>query len=182
MTWAAATTWAANLSFTNGSTVYDNWRLPTVTPVNGSSFNYVVSYDGSTDYGYNVSKQGTAFAGSTGSEMAHLFYNTLNNKSYCPVSTNCSPSPQAGWGLTNTSPFTNLLASYYWSGSGYAPATGGAWHFDFGYGFQGAGVEGNGFYALAVSPGDVAAVPEAETYALMLAGLGLIGWRAKRRG
>jgi len=40
----------------------------------------------------------------------------------------------------------------------------------------------NNLYALAVSPGDVAAVPEAQTYALMLAGLGLIGWRARRRG
>jgi MYXO-CTERM domain-containing protein len=40
----------------------------------------------------------------------------------------------------------------------------------------------NNLYALAVSPGDVAAAPEAQTYALILVGLGLIGWRARRRG
>ncbi len=32
-----------------------------------------------------------------------------------------------------------------------------------------------------VSPDMVAAVPEPETYALMLAGLGLVGWVASRR-
>lgn len=40
------------------------------------------------------------------------------------------------------------------------------------------------FHAWAVSSGDIgiSAVPEAQTYAPMLAGLGLIGWRARRRG
>ena len=56
------------------------------------------------------------------------------------------------------------------------------WYFLTDLGFQGYGGQSNEFYALAVRPGDVAAVPEAETYALMLAGLGLIGWRARRRG
>lgn len=185
MTWAAANTWAANLSFYDAvnNITYDNWRLPTVNPINGASFNYTTSYNGSTDWGYNVSEQDTAFAGSTGSEMAHLFYNTLNNKGYCPVSTDCTPQPQAGWGLTNTGPFTNLQADLYWSGLEYAPSTGHAWNFSFNYGYQVADYKGVvGFYALAVSSGDVAAVPEAQTYALMLAGLGLIGWRARRRG
>ena len=63
----------------------------------------------------------------------------------------------------------------------YAPIPGYAWNFGFAPGGQGAGIDA-GLYALAVSPGDIAAVPEAETYALMLAGLGLIGWRARRRG
>jgi len=40
------------------------------------------------------------------------------------------------------------------------------------------------YHAIAVTDGDigVAVVPEARTYALMLAGLGLVGWRAARRG
>lgn len=181
MTWSEANTWAGNLSFTDGVKVYDNWRLPTVNPVNGTSFNYNASYNGSTDVGYNVSEQGTAFAGSTGSEMAHLFYNTLDNKSYCPVSANCSPSPQTGWGLTNTGPFTNLQAGVYWSATEYTPYPYGAWDFNFSTGRQRAGDLTTRLYALAVSPGDVAAVPEAETYALMLAGLGLVGAMARRR-
>ena len=185
MTWSAANTWAANLSFTNGINVYDNWRLPTVNPVNGSSLNYGLSYNGSTDYGYNVSEQGTAFAGSTGSEMAHLFYNTLNNKGICDPALStvsfCS-GPQAGRGLTNRGPFTNLQADSYWSAPEYAPFTNEAWGFDFsGSGFQGSVTKNADLYALAVSPGDVAAVPEAESWAMLLAGLGLIGVAVARR-
>ena len=183
MNWSEAITWAANLSFTDGVRVYDNWRLPTVNPVNGTSLNYNVSYNGSTDYGYNVSEQGTAYAGSTSSEMAHLFYNTLDNKGYTtPSSVYPSYTVQVGWGLTNTGPFTHLQADYYWSATENAPYSGGAWGFYFSNGAQAANIKDDSFNALAVSSGDVAAVPEAQTYALMLAGLGLIGWRARRRG
>jgi hypothetical protein len=183
MDWVTANTWAANLSFFNPLTnqTYADWRLPTVEPINGASFNYDLSYNGSTDFGYNISEQGTAFAGATGSEMAHLFYNTLNNKGFCSVSVDCSPAPQAGWGLTNTGPFTNLLAGVYWSATEYAPGTGNAWSFGFEFGYQEAFGKFGGFTALAVSPGDVAAVPEAQTYVLMLAGLGLVGWRLRHR-
>ena len=181
MTWAAASVWAANLSFVDAvnNITYDNWRLPAVNPVNGSSFNYSNSYDGSTDVGYNISEQSTVFAGSTANEMAHLFYNTLDNKGYCPVSTNCSPA-QVGSGLSNTGPFTNLQAGYYWSALEYAPHTNSAWLFHFGLGYQAPEVKTNGFYALAVSPGDIAAVPEADTWAMLLAGLGLVGAGVRR--
>lgn len=182
MTWASANTWAANLSIvdTVNNITYDNWRLPTVTPINGSTFNYIESYDGSTDRGYNVSEQGTVFAGSTASGMAHLFYNTLNNKGLCPVGADCS-SAQPGWGLTNTGPFTNLQAGYYWFATENAPNTDLAWVFSFDRGFQSAGIKSAGFYALAVSSGDVGAVPEADTWAMLLAGLGLVGAATRRR-
>lgn len=181
MTWAAANTWAANLSFIDAvnNITYDNWRLPTVNPINGSSFNDSNSYNGSTDLGYNISEQGTVYAGSTANEMAHLFYNTLDNKGYCPVSTNCSTA-QVGWGLS-TGPLTNLQASYYWSGLEYAPRTNSALLFNFGLGYQAPEVKSSGFYALAVSPGDIAAVPEADTWAMLLAGLGLVGGAGLRR-
>ncbi|MBW8363350.1 MAG: PEP-CTERM sorting domain-containing protein [Rhizobium sp.] len=186
MTWAAANTWAANLSFYDvvNNITYDNWRLPTVNPVNGTSFNYTTSFDGSTDVGYNVSEQGTLFAGSTGSEMAHLYYNTLNNKGYCPVSTNCSPAPQGGWGLNNTGPFTNLQVGGYWSATEYAPDTAVyAWYFAFNSGLQYSVGKNAYLSALAVSPGDIgiAAVPEADTWAMLLAGLGLVGAVTGRR-
>ena len=84
--------------------------------------------------------------------------------------------------LENVGPFVNFQSDIYWSGTEYAPSTGSAWNFVTFYGRQNVNTKANSFYALAVSPGDVAAVPEAQTYALMLAGLGLIGWRARRRG
>ena len=167
MTWAAANTWAANLSFTDGVNTYDNWRLPTVTDTGTSGCNFA---DTGTDCGYNVDT-------ATG-EMAHLFYDELGNKAFYDAA---GAGPQTGWGLTNTGPFTNLQANYYWSATEDAP-TGNAWNFYFYDGYQRTDLKHGGFYALAVSPGDVAAVPEAQTYALMLAGLGLIGWRVRRRG
>ncbi|HEX7972310.1 MAG TPA: DUF1566 domain-containing protein [Thiobacillus sp.] len=170
MTWADATTWAANLSFTDGVHTYDNWRLPTVSPVNGTIFNTNGSYNGSTDVGHNVN--------TVTSEMSHLFYAELGNKAYLDT----AGVPQAGWGLTNTGSFTNLQADYYWFTTEFAPSPESAWFFLFNVGYQDAATKTSAMYALAVSPGDVAAVPEAETYALMLTGLGLIGWRARRRG
>jgi len=171
MTWDAANTWAANLSITDAvnNLTYNNWRLPTVVDTGTPGCDY--AYTG-TDCGHNVDT-------ATG-EMAHLFYDELGNKTYYDTSGN---SPQSGWGLTNTGPFTKLQAHNYWSATEYAPDTNYAWYFDMYSGYQSAGTKNNnGMYALAVSPGDVAAVPEAETYGLMLAGLGLIGWRARRRG
>lgn len=169
MTWAAANTWAANLSFTDGVNTYDNWRLPIVidTGTSGCDFAYT-----STDCGYNVN--------TATSEMAHLFYDELGNKAYF---TTAGASPQAGWGLTNTGPFTNLQLQpgIYWSGSVYAPDISRAWYVDFSIGRQYHNPTYAGYYALAVSPGDVAAVPEADTWAMLLAGLGLVGWRTQRR-
>lgn len=175
MTWSDAKTWAANLSFTDGVNVYDNWRLPTTTDTGSAGCDYANS---GTDCGYNVAP--------TSSEMAHLYFVTLGNQSYF-TTTGVESGAYAGGAnpnstLDNTGPFTNFQSSYYWSGTEYAPDPSGAWLFGTDSGTQGGGDKADSFYALAVSPGDVAAVPEAETYALMLAGLGLIGWRARRRG
>lgn len=188
MAWVTAVAWAKNLSIVDAvnNINYANWRLPITNPINGVSYNISPSNNGSTDRGDNISEQGTPFAGSTASEMAHLFYNTLDNKSDCPVYTNCILSTQVGWGLTNTGPFTNLQPSGYWSGSGIPYTSDSsvnfAWDFDFYNGYQDLDVKDYGFYALAVSDGDVAAaIPEPETYAMMLAGLGLLSFVAHRR-
>ena len=177
MTWAAANTWAAQLSFYNPLTnqTLDDWRLPTTTDTGTIGCDF--AYSG-TDCGYNVNP--------ASSEMAHLYFVTLGNQSV--LTTTGADSGAHGGGvnpgstLDNTGPFTNFQSNLYWSGAEYAPSPSSAWVFGTGDGFQTIFGKAYSFYALAVSPGDVAAVPEAETYALMLAGLGLIGWRVGRRG
>jgi hypothetical protein len=186
MHWDDAMAWAAALSFTDGVHVYDNWRLPLVGPVNGSGFIYTNSNVGTTDWGYNVSASGTAHAGSTASEMAHLFHNTLGNAGKCDPTTssvNVCVNPPAVWGLTNTGPFINFAEASYWSATEFAitPNPNRAWRFDFNNGFQGDWRKDLWGFALAVTPGDVAAVPEAHSWAYLLAGLAGLGATQGRR-
>lgn len=181
MTFNNAYIWAAGLSFTDGVHVYDNWRLPTLEPANGVSFNFTITNNGSTDKGFNFSAPGTLYAGSTTSELAYMFYNNLGNPGlYTPagVATNCNVSP-SNTCLDNVGPFSTLQASSYH----FFPNGTGAYFF-MRSGFQGATIGLDERYAWAVSPGDVgvaAAVPEADTWAMLLAGLGLVGVMARRR-
>jgi hypothetical protein len=177
MTWSEATTWAANLSYFDSvrNVTYDDWRLPTTTDTGTPGCNFANS---GTDCGYNVNP--------ASSEMAHLYFTELGNLSSY-TTTGVNSGAYAGGSnpnstLDNTGPFTHYQSNNYWSGTEFAPDPSSAWLFSTYVGSQYSHGKTSGLYALAVRPGDVAAVPEAETYALMLAGLGLIGWRARRRG
>jgi len=85
------------------------WRLPDVTPVDGLQFNTSPSYDGSTDVGYNVSAPGSAYPGTTVSELAHMFYATLGNTGRIDMGGINNPA----YGLINTGPFTFPSNPYY---------------------------------------------------------------------
>lgn len=132
---------------------FSDWRLPTSKPTNGS----VVCQ---------------AY-GCTSSEMGHLYYTELQNTANH---------------FTNRGDFQNLLAGPYWSstdrpvGAGSSPQT---WVFGMRDGFQWATTYGyRNVYAMAVRNGDVLAVtsvPEPESYALLLAGLGVVSGMARRR-
>ena len=93
----------------------------------------------------------------TNSQMGELYYTALDNAAFGP--------------LSNTGPFKNLQSNFYWSGTEYAPGPNSAWGFYTGDGFQVATIKTNALYALAVRPGDVAAVPEPGVVALLLSGL-----------
>ncbi len=121
MTWYQAQDWINTLNISN-YLGYNNWRLPETLPVNGSSYNYNWSDDGSTDKGYNIT--------SPNSEMSYLFHVDLGNKSYCDTFGNC---PQPGNGLINKGPFTNLTPGYYLSN---LTPNNDVWFFDFGDGHQ----------------------------------------------
>lgn len=158
MTWYTAQSWIGAMNAAN-YLGYSDWRLPTITDTGTPGCNF--SFSG-TDCGYNVN--------TVTSEMAHLFYDELGNKSYFNTD---GTGPQAGWGLTNTGPFNNLQSSYLWSGTEYAPDTRFALVFSFYHGGQGTTSNGDNLYALAVRPGQIAAVPVPG--AMWLLGSGLIG-------
>lgn len=156
MTWASANAWAANLSFTDtiNNITYDNWRLP-------STLQYDASCS-STSYEY----------GCTGSELGHLFYVAFGGvagESH-PLNLNA-----------NYILFDNIMDVYWSMTAGTSPSV--AWTFDMDDGRQAALLKTLEFRAWAVSSGDVgiAAIPEANTWAMMLAGLGLIGAAVRRR-
>lgn len=152
MTWGEASTWAANLSYYDSvrGVTYDDWRLPSVGPSNGVGFNYNYSPLGDTDVGYNISNPA--------SEMSYMHYVNLGNPGFHTTSgavSGCYVSSSVTC-LDHIGPFINLQASFYWSGTEYAPVTSGAWNFNFSNGGQGAVDKSNALFAWAVRPGDVA--------------------------
>ena len=85
---------------------------------------------------------------------------------------------------SNYNLFSNVQSYYYWSATEYAPGTGVAWHFTFDGGAQDGGNETSSLYGWAVHAGDVGAppsVPEPGALSLMLMGLALVGFAARRR-
>ena len=180
MTWEESMVWVAQLEYGG----YANWRLPTTSPVNGTSFNYDFVFDGSSDRGYNISASGTTHAGSIGSEMAYMYYNNLQGMGDYTIYGDYVGCTSLGTDMclvNGTGPFINI-GSHYWSGSEYLPDSSNAWQFAFIQGGQNYDTKAeSGRYAWAVRDGDVAAIPEAETYAMFLVGLGLVSaatrWR-----
>lgn len=140
MTWDTANLWitAMNANGGTGHLGINNWRLPTLSPVNGSTFNTGGSNNGTTDVGYGATGIGwQTGSGAFVSEMGYMYYANLGNLGFCTPNGSGSPTScdvQTGLGLINTAPFSNLQSDLYWSGLEFALNTSGAWGFHFGDG------------------------------------------------
>jgi len=169
MNWGIAVGWADNLVTGGGSTAISDWRLPMMSVA--ASCNW--SDTGGTNCGLN--------AATGSSELASLYFGTLGNAS---ASFDIDGNRLSGAGLTNTGSFVNLISGNYWMGTADTdfPADA-AWSLNTEDGVQSRAPQFQPFSAMAVRSGDVlvTAVPEPETYALMLAGLALMAGVARRR-
>lgn len=174
MNWATANLWIEAMNEAKFLGV-DRWRMPVVRPVDGVEFDYAFRHDGSADQGYNISAPGTVHAGSTGSEMAHMYYNTLGNLAWCDpgFETSCVLQPGGGF-LQNRGPFETLQAFNYWSGTEYEPVPSNAWRFGFQLGPQLAANKDLSFHVWAVMDGDIALIPLPPAAWLFAAALGLL--------
>lgn len=170
MVWDTANLWISAMNVA-GYKGFHNWRMPTVRPLNGESWNLTVSYDGSTDKGYNNY--------STSMELSNLFYSTLGNLGVCNTSGGCGGGANgyAEWGLINTGPFLNFTnVDRYWTKIENPANSARAFDFDFERGQTGTGNKDGTFFVWAVLDGDVAkltAVPVPA--AAWLFGSGLLG-------
>lgn len=116
------------------------------------------------DQGYGGSRQWT-LPTVAGNEMAELVFGELGG------------SP--GNARPNTAFFDNEPEYTHWLQEQAAGAPQYAWNFGY-YGGQQAEYKWQSYAAWVMTPGQVAAVPESTTGAMLLAGLGALGWLTRR--
>ena len=161
LNWSDANAWAASLNI-SGIT---EWRLPDTMQPDSSC-------DDQIDGGI-FGPQGFR-TNCTGSEMDNMFYNVLGGV----ASSDIADTHNANYDL-----FSNIISSFYWSGTERADATTSAWTFRFDDGSQRSlNKSVDLIYAWAVHSGDVSVVPIPATAWLFGSGLlGLVGMARRKK-
>ena len=141
----------------------------------GYNTNGLMNWDAANTWAANLNYGGfDDWRLSASSEMEHLFYSELDGVRGHNIAITHN---NANYNL-----FTNIQSGSvgaYWSGNSVDADR--AVAFAFQNGAEGAFNKAAGHYAWAVHSGDVGLVPEPETYAMILAGLGLVGFMARRQ-
>jgi hypothetical protein len=175
---AASNTFGLTYGTNYGNDVYGN---PSVINSNGTATwggaqKWISAMDAANYLGYSdwrLPTSDTCFVyNCTGSEMGNLFYNELGGFAGISILTRHN---------ANLALFQNVQSNQYWSGTEIAPYPYLAMYFNMFDGNQNENAKASTLFALAVRPGQVTAAPEPETYAMLLAGLGLLGFTAWRR-
>lgn len=141
---------------------------------NGDQTNGTMNWEGANSWAsnLNVDNHGDWRLPSV-NEMDHLFWVELGGTLDTPISTNHNK---------NYDLFQNIEGRY-WSSEADPNNSSKALNFVFnGFVYNNGNSfsedKHTGYYAMAVTPGSI--VPEPETYAMLMAGLGLLGWRMRK--
>jgi hypothetical protein len=178
--WDTANSWVAAMNAAN-YLGFNQWRLPTVAPINGVAFANYFSNNATTDFGYADSSGWTDSAASPVSELGHMYYVNLQNRGICTPN-DAQPGScvqQPGWDIVNAGPLQNLQIALYWS-SLKPPNPAVRTSFNFYQGIQVGSSFGDIGFAWAVRDGDVAVVPIPAAAWLLGSALGLLGWMRRR--
>jgi hypothetical protein len=162
LNWDAAIAWSKTVSYfdVNRNVTYSDWRLPILTPIDGIALKQDFAFDGTSEVGQNIT--------SPTNELAFLFNVELKN------------STNPFFNLPTVEKWVNGVGDWYWYQTKYPFGTS-SYYFDTLNGSQNVSEWSNQHLVLLVRNGDVAPVPEPETYAMLMAGLGVMGFVARRR-
>jgi hypothetical protein len=123
--WNTASSWASSVVYGG----FDDWRLPSIVPIDGSEYDFDFSFDGTTDRGFNGN---TNF-----NEMLYMYAVNLENISYFDTSGAGMQPGSASFNNSFTDAETGELVSFgldtisFWTSVANDPIFNAAWAVNF---------------------------------------------------